>query len=46
MLESQKILKDIEGMAFQYLGGEDVMRHHLVQRIITAYEKATENKVN
>lgn len=44
MLEAQKTLRDIEGISFQYLGGEDVMRHELVQRIITAYEKAEQAK--
>lgn len=32
------ILKDIEGIAFIYLKGEDVVRHELVQEIIKAYE--------
>lgn len=32
------ILKDIEGIAFVYLKGEDVVRHELVQEIIKAYE--------
>lgn len=36
--EVQKILKDIEGIAFCYLSEKDVVRHPLVQKIITAYE--------
>ncbi|MBI5123806.1 MAG: PhoH family protein, partial [Candidatus Omnitrophica bacterium] len=32
------ILKDIEGIKFIYLKGEDVVRHELVQEIIKAYE--------
>jgi len=44
LLEAKKTLKDIEGISFQCLGGEDVMRHELVQRIISAYEKAEQNK--
>ncbi len=44
LLEAQKTLLGIEGISFQYLGGEDVMRHQLVQRIITAYEKASKDK--
>lgn len=31
------ILKDIEGISFIYLKGEDVVRHELVQEIIKAY---------
>jgi len=33
------ILKDIEGIKFVYLKGEDVVRHELVQEIIKAYER-------
>ncbi len=44
LLEAEKTLRGIEGLAFQYLGREDVMRHQLVQRIITAYEKAEKDK--
>ncbi len=40
LLEAEKILKDVEGLAFSYLRTEDVMRHQLVQRIITAYDQA------
>ncbi|MGE5415227.1 MAG: PhoH family protein [Acidobacteriota bacterium] len=38
LVEIQKILKGIDGISFQYLGREDVVRHPLVQRIIDAYE--------
>ncbi len=34
------ILKDIEGIKFIFLSGEDVVRHELVQEIIKAYDKA------
>ena len=34
-----KILKDIKGIKFVILSGEDVVRHELVQEIIRAYEK-------
>ncbi|MBI4974755.1 MAG: PhoH family protein [Candidatus Omnitrophica bacterium] len=33
----RNILKDIEGISFVYLKGEDVVRHELVQEIIKAY---------
>lgn len=35
----QFVLKNIEGIKFIYLKGEDVVRHELVQEIIKAYEK-------
>lgn len=37
--EAQRILKDIEGIAFCTLTEKDVVRHPLVQQIIKAYEK-------
>ena len=39
LIEIQKILKGIEGISFNYLNREDVVRHPLVQRIIDAYEE-------
>ncbi len=39
LLEARETLRDVEGISFQLLGGEDVMRHQLVQKIITAYER-------
>jgi len=38
LIDAEKILKDIEGIQFIHLTGEDVVRHELVQRIIEAYE--------
>ena len=35
-----KILDNIEGIHFQYLTYEDVVRHKLVKDIIKAYDKA------
>ena len=32
------ILKDVEGVEFVRFGGEDVVRHKLVQRIVEAYD--------
>lgn len=46
LLEAQKILKDVEGISFQYLTGDDVMRHRLVQQIIVAYDKSENKKGN
>ncbi len=39
LISIQKILKDIEGIDFVYLGDEDVVRHRLVKDIINAYER-------
>ncbi len=36
---AQKILKNIDGIAFSMLTEKDVVRHPLVQKIIKAYEK-------
>lgn len=38
--DAQRILDGIEGIAFCMLTEKDVVRHPLVQRIISAYEKA------
>ncbi len=35
----QNILKNIEGIKFVYFNSDDVVRHHLVQKIIEAYDK-------
>ncbi len=40
----QKILKDIAKIDFIYLGKEDIVRHHIVQKIIEAYEKYEEGR--
>ncbi len=44
--EAQKILGDIEGIAFCTLTEKDVVRHPLVQQIIKAYEKYDTQKQN
>jgi len=38
LVDAERILKDIEGIRFITLTGEDVVRHELVQKIIEAYE--------
>jgi phosphate starvation-inducible PhoH-like protein len=38
--EAQHVLKDIEGIKFVRFSERDVVRHRLVQDIITAYERA------
>ncbi len=39
LVESMKILKDVEGIHIHNFSSRDVVRHKLVQRIINAYEK-------
>lgn len=39
LVHAQKILKDVEGIKFYYLTKDDIVRHHLVQRIVEAYER-------
>jgi phosphate starvation-inducible protein PhoH and related proteins len=39
LVEAADILKNVEGVSFNYFGEEDVVRHHLVQRIIRAYDE-------
>ncbi|MDO5657990.1 MAG: PhoH family protein [Paracoccus sp. (in: a-proteobacteria)] len=38
LVEAEKILKDIKGISFNYFTSKDVVRHHLVARIIEAYD--------
>src|SRR6266481_5667791 len=39
LLEAADVLKRVEGLAFAYFDDTDVVRHHLVQRIIRAYDE-------
>ena len=38
------ILEDVEGIEFVRFGGEDVVRHKLVQRIVAAYNEYAEKQ--
>lgn len=42
LVESQKILKNIKGIAMTNFLSQDVVRHPLVQKIVNAYEKYEE----
>jgi phosphate starvation-inducible PhoH-like protein len=44
LVEANEILKNVEGVSFNYFGEEDVVRHHLVQRIIRAYDEKSKNQ--
>jgi phosphate starvation-inducible PhoH-like protein len=37
LIEVQKVLRGVDGVSFQYLTGDDVIRHPLVQKIVEAY---------
>lgn len=39
LLEAIEVLKDVEGLAFVHFDEGDVVRHHLVQRIVRAYDE-------
>ena len=39
LVEAQKVLKDIKGIAMTHFLSGDVVRHPLVQKIVNAYEK-------
>jgi phosphate starvation-inducible protein PhoH and related proteins len=40
LIDAVNVLKGIDGMEMVWLGRSDVVRHHLVQEIIRAYEEA------
>jgi phosphate starvation-inducible PhoH-like protein len=42
LLEAVDVLKHVEGLTFVYFDEHDVVRHHLVQRIIRAYDEHKE----
>lgn len=46
LVEAKQILNTIRGISFTYFKSEDVVRHPLVQRIVNAYEKYDEQKIN
>jgi phosphate starvation-inducible protein PhoH and related proteins len=39
LIEAITVLKNVDGISFQFFDESDVVRHHLVQRIIHAYEE-------
>ncbi len=45
LLHIERILKEIDGLAFVYLHERDVVRHPLVQEILKAYAAASEETV-
>jgi phosphate starvation-inducible PhoH-like protein len=45
LLEAVDVLLAVEGISFIYFNEKDVVRHDLVQRIIRAYERYTNSKL-
>ncbi len=45
LIEAQRILKDVNGIAFIEMDKRDIVRHKLVTRIVEAYEQATDNSL-
>src|ERR1700684_2624555 len=39
LIEALEVLKNVEGLAFVHFDETDVVRHHLVQRIVHAYDE-------
>ena len=39
LLEAERILKNVEGIGFSSFNREDVVRHHLVTKVLEAYEQ-------
>jgi phosphate starvation-inducible protein PhoH and related proteins len=44
LLEAIEVLKNVEGVSFNYFGDEDVVRHTLVSRIIRAYDERSRSQ--
>ncbi|MDD2721374.1 MAG: PhoH family protein [Gallionella sp.] len=44
LIEARAVLKDVRGIAFNDFLAEDVVRHPLVQKIVTAYEHYEQKK--
>jgi phosphate starvation-inducible PhoH-like protein len=40
LVEASRILRDVPGIGWVYLGRNDIVRHPLVRRIVEAYERA------
>jgi phosphate starvation-inducible protein PhoH and related proteins len=44
LLEAMDVLKPVEGISFNHFSEEDVVRHHLVQRIVRAYDERSRSQ--
>lgn len=46
LIEVTRVLKNVPEIAFHFFTGHDVVRHHLVQKIIEAYESTDNRQVS
>ncbi|MGB5984494.1 MAG: PhoH family protein [Desulfobacterales bacterium] len=46
LIQAKQILQKINGLQFVFFSKSDVVRHHLVQKIIQAYEEADAAQIN
>jgi phosphate starvation-inducible PhoH-like protein len=44
LLHVLQVLKNVEGISFTFFDVRDVVRHQLVQRIVSAYEQYEKNE--
>ena len=44
LLEIRKVIKSLKGIDFHEFGSQDVVRHHLVQKIVDAYQAHRERE--
>ena len=44
LLEAMEVLKPVDGIFFNFFNEEDVVRHHLVQRIVRAYDERSRSQ--
>lgn len=44
LVEAQRVVGNVEGIEFVYFTEKDVVRHHLVQMIVQAYDQHTKTK--
>ncbi len=44
LIESMRILRDVEGIAFVEMSKSDIVRHKLVSKVVAAYEQEAEKK--
>jgi phosphate starvation-inducible PhoH-like protein len=44
LLEAMAVLKNVQGLSFNFFTEEDVVRHLLVQRIVRAYDERSRNQ--
>src|SRR6202140_4444905 len=45
LVEAQRVVAGVDGIEFVYFTEKDVVRHHLVQMIVQAYEKHSKTKL-